>query len=92
MTSNKVQTSLRIDKNVLYESKKIFNKLGMNFSEAVNIFTSMVVQHNGLPFDVKLPNDETVKAIKDAKTNKNMTSYSLDEMKELLNGNGDKTT
>jgi len=48
----KVQTSLRIDKETLEESKAILGSLGLNFSEAVNMFAAMVVQEKGLPFDV----------------------------------------
>ncbi len=55
----KVQTSLRIDKNSLSDAKEILNEVGMNFSEAVNIFTKMIVKHKGLPFEVKIPNNET---------------------------------
>jgi len=54
----KVQTSLRIDKNSLADAKEILNEVGMNFSEAVNIFTKMIVKHKGLPFEVKIPNNE----------------------------------
>jgi len=54
----KVQTSLRIEQNSLKDAKKILEEMGMNFSEAVNIFTKMIVAHRGLPFDVKLPNNE----------------------------------
>ena len=48
----KVQTSLRLEEETFTEAKKILKSLGLNFSEAVNIFTSMVVQERGLPFDV----------------------------------------
>jgi DNA-damage-inducible protein J len=54
----KVQTSLRIDKTSLADAQEILNEVGMNFSEAVNIFTKMIVKHKGLPFEVKIPNDE----------------------------------
>jgi len=54
----KVQTSLRIDKTSLADAKEILDQMGMNFSEAVNIFTKMIVSHRGLPFEVKLPNSE----------------------------------
>ncbi len=50
----KVQTSLRLEEQTLREAKEILASLGMNFTEAVNIFASMVVQERGLPFDVKL--------------------------------------
>ena len=54
----KVQTSLRIDKTSLADAKEILNEMGMNFSEAVNIFTKMIVSHRGLPFELKIPNNE----------------------------------
>ena len=54
----KVQTSLRIEQTSLQDAKKILDEMGMNFSEAVNIFTKMIVSHRGLPFEVKLPNNE----------------------------------
>ena len=50
----KVQTSLRIEEKSLKEAKEILSNLGLNFSEAVNMFTAMIVQEGGLPFDVKV--------------------------------------
>lgn len=38
----------------LVQAKEILKSLGMNFTEAVNIFTAMVVQERGLPFDATL--------------------------------------
>jgi len=50
---SKVQTSLRLEEETFNEAKEILKSLGMNFTEAVNVFASMVVQERGLPFDVK---------------------------------------
>ena len=60
---SKVQTSLRLDSDKLSEAKEILKNLGLNFTEAVNIFTNMVVANKGLPFDVKLPTKEFKKSI-----------------------------
>lgn len=49
----KVQTSLRMEEETLNEAKSILKDLGMNFTEAVNVFAAKVVQERGLPFDVK---------------------------------------
>lgn len=62
----KVQTSMRIEESTFNEAKAILASLGMNFTDAVNIFVSMVVQAKGLPFEVKLPNAETLQAMKEA--------------------------
>lgn len=51
---SKVQTSLRLEEETFNEAKAILKSLGMNFTEAVNIFASLVVQERGLPFDVKV--------------------------------------
>jgi len=77
----KVQTSLRLDKESLAEAKEILKSLGLNFTEAVNIFTNMVVQERGLPFEVKIPNKETLKAIKELE-NGETEKVTLDELKE----------
>ncbi len=78
---SKVQTSLRIDEESLHEAKAILNSLGMNFTEAVNVFTSMVVLHKGLPFEVKIPNKATDKVSKEAREGINVDNFLLDEIK-----------
>lgn len=82
--SSKVQTSLRIDADKLHEAKKILTHLGLNFSEAVNIFTNMVVSKRGLPFEVALPNEETAAAMKEVRASKNIESVDLETLKDEL--------
>ncbi|MBD3795708.1 MAG: type II toxin-antitoxin system RelB/DinJ family antitoxin [Epsilonproteobacteria bacterium] len=81
----KVQTSLRLEKRKFLEAKEILAQLGLNFSEAVNIFTSMIVQTKGLPFEIKIPNDETKKAIQEARTGTNSEIITLEEPKNIRN-------
>jgi len=78
---SKIQTSLRVEEKTLNEAKVILNSLGMNFSEAVNVFTSMVVQTKGLPFEVKIPNKLTSQVIKEAKQGVDVDDFSLDELR-----------
>jgi len=79
--SAKVQTSLRLDEDVFIEAKQILKSLGLNFTEAVNIFTNMVVQEKGLPFEVKIPNKDTLKAFKELEDGETQP-ITLDELKE----------
>ena len=65
---SKVQTSLRLDEDKFSEAKEILKNLGLNFTEAVNIFTSMVVANKGLPFDVKIPTKEFKNSIDELET------------------------
>ena len=79
--SAKVQTSLRLDEDVFIEAKQILKSLGLNFTEAVNIFTNMVVQEKGLPFEIKIPNKDTLKAFKELEDGETQP-ITLDELKE----------
>ena len=83
---SKVQTSLRLDEDKFSEAKEILKSLGLNFTEAVNIFTSMVVANKGLPFDVKIPTTEFENSIDELET-KNGQSFKTtkDLFKDLDN-------
>ena len=37
---------------------KILSRLGINHSEAINIFYSLIEEYNGLPFELRIPDDE----------------------------------
>jgi len=77
---SKVQTSLRLEEETFNEAKSILKSLGMNFTEAVNVFASMVVQERGLPFDVKLPNEETQEVIEESRKGIGVSDFSFDEL------------
>jgi DNA-damage-inducible protein J len=82
----KVQTSLRLDADKLSEAKEILKSLGLNFTDAVNIFTNMVVANKGLPFDVKLPTKEFKKSIDELENKKGKSFKDVDELfKDLDN-------
>lgn len=36
---------------------KILSRLGLNHSEAINIFYSLIEEYQGFPFDLKLPDE-----------------------------------
>ena len=82
--STKTQTSLRLDQKKLAEAKQILAELGLNFSEAVNIFTNLIVAKQGLPFNVTLPNKETQAAMRDVRARKNLKTSSLKQLKREL--------
>jgi len=76
----KVQTSLRLDADKLSEAKEILKSLGLNFTDAVNIFTNMVVANKGLPFDVKIPTKEFKASINELENKKGKSFKTADEL------------
>jgi len=82
----KMQTSIRVEKEFYEEAKEIFKKLGINFTDAVNIFLAKVTMEKGLPFELKLPSEEVEKRAKNLEKNKNTKTYS--NSKELFDDLG----
>jgi DNA-damage-inducible protein J len=81
----KIHTTIRVDEEVYMESRKILERLGLNFSQAVNIFLTLVKENRGLPFEVKLPNAETMKVIEEIEKGENLIEVeNLEELKEYL--------
>lgn len=78
--SRKETTSIKLDMEIKAKAKEIFKELGITMGEAVNIFLTQVALHKGLPFEVKIPNDKTKKAIEEARKGINMESISIEEM------------
>jgi len=77
----KTQTTIRVDQNNYTQAKTILKYLGLSYSQAVNIFNSMIVSTKGLPFEVKIPNNETVQAMEEAR-NLEGDFVTLDELKK----------
>ncbi|TFG91119.1 MAG: type II toxin-antitoxin system RelB/DinJ family antitoxin [Candidatus Atribacteria bacterium] len=65
----------RVDPDRKADAEKVLNKLGISTTEAINLFLSQVRLRRGLPFDVKIPNKTTRKAMKDAEEDRNLSSY-----------------
>jgi DNA-damage-inducible protein J len=62
----KTQTTIRVDQENYLQAKEILKYLGLSYSQAINVFNNMIVYHKGLPFEIKIPNDETLAAISEA--------------------------
>jgi len=82
--NNKTRTNVYLDTAMKEQAKEIFKQYDMGLSDAFNIFLSQSVMEKGIPFQIKIPNDETIQAIKDAREGKNMTKTTLGELKKEI--------
>ena len=53
-------TTVRIEERTKLQAEKILKSLGMNTSQAINMFLKQVVLRKGIPFEINIPNDETL--------------------------------
>ncbi|MCP5495274.1 MAG: type II toxin-antitoxin system RelB/DinJ family antitoxin [Leptospiraceae bacterium] len=74
----------RIEPRLKNDVEKIFQELGISPTQAITMFYKQVILNNGLPFEVKIPNAKTMKTIIEGRSNKNMHTTSIEELKEQI--------
>ncbi len=57
----------RIDSGLKNEVEAIFHELGLTTSQAITLFLKKVKIEKGIPFELKIPNETTIKAMNEAK-------------------------
>ncbi|MBU2444003.1 MAG: type II toxin-antitoxin system RelB/DinJ family antitoxin [Bacteroidetes bacterium] len=75
----------RVEPKLKKESMKVLKKLGLSESEGIRLLLKGLVIHQGIPFEFKVPNEETIRAIEDAEKGNTIGPFnSIEElMKEL---------
>jgi len=74
----------RVDAKLKEETEKIFSEIGLTTSQAITLFLKSVKRERGIPFELKIPNETTLKAMKEAKEGINMEETTLEEMIEEI--------
>ena len=60
--------NIHVNDKVKKEAETIFKSLGLNMLVAMNLFLKKCINENGIPFDLKIPNRETIETMEE--TNK----------------------
>ncbi len=78
--------TVRIDPDIKNKAAEYLKQIGLTTSEATRLFLHSVVLHKGLPFELKIPNEETEKALQESKEGKNVIKHT--SSKELFDDLG----
>ena len=62
----------------------ILKNLGLNISTSIELFYRQVIAQKGLPFEMRVPTKETVKAIENSRQGKGQTFASSEELFDNL--------
>ncbi len=78
----------RIEPELKRDAEAVLSELGLSTSEAITLFLRQVTLRQGLPFPVNIPNQETRKAIAEARGRVDLETYATveewsDEMRKL---------
>jgi len=71
----KIQTSVRVEDVFYKEAKEVFQRFGLSFGDAVNIFLAKVAMEKGIPFDLTLPKKELKQRLQNIETDTNIQTY-----------------
>jgi len=62
----------RIEPNLKEEVEKLFRKMGLTTTEAINLFYRQVKLRNGLPFNIVIPNKTTERTFRNTDAKRNL--------------------
>ena len=68
-----IPTQIRIEESTKKQAVELLEGLGLNLSDAVNIFLRQVILQKGIPFEIKYPEEtlefkpEVIEAMEEAK-------------------------
>jgi DNA-damage-inducible protein J len=79
MSKNVVITAIT-DAELKVKVEKILTDIGITPNQAVNLFYTQILLHNGLPFDLNIPNETTVLAMNDTEQKIGKTFNSVDDL------------
>ena len=75
----------RMEPDLKRQAEALFSELGLSTTEAITLFYKQVTVHRGLPFDVRVPNAETIDALRQARDRDGLNEYaSMDDFKARL--------
>lgn len=63
----------RIEPKLKTDAEYILRELGLSPTEAVTLFYRQIQMRRGLPFEVRIPNEVTLKTFQDTDAGKNIT-------------------
>ena len=72
----------RVNPKLKGDVEHILSQLGITTSQAITMFFEQIKINRGIPFQLKLPNEETLQAMTDARNNANLKPFSLDSIKK----------
>lgn len=80
-----ISTSIRLDASAKEAAYQVFDQLGIKPAQAINLFLKQVAWQKGIPFELKIPNAETIAAIEETYTDTDAKGYdSFAQLREEL--------
>lgn len=70
----------RIEPDLKDQAESILHEVGLTSAEAIRLFYKQICLSKGLPFEVRIPNKKTMKALQDANMRKTHKAKSVRDL------------
>jgi DNA-damage-inducible protein J len=81
MSTNKTASARAlIDPKIKEEAESILKELGLSVSKSFELYYRQIIAHRGLPFELRIPNEKTMKAIENSRQGKGKKFSSTEEL------------
>jgi DNA-damage-inducible protein J len=77
-------THARMTPEVKRQAESILKDLGLSISAAHEIYYRQIIAHHGIPFDLRIPNERTIKAMEEAREGKGKKYGTVKDLFENL--------
>jgi len=72
----------RVDPTVKKDAQEILKKLNITMSEAISMYLSQITLQQGIPFELKIPNELTAKTLRDTENGRGL--HKVDSVDHLF--------
>ena len=69
-----------IDPQIKKEAEAILKELGLSVSKSFELYYRQIIAHRGLPFELKIPNDKTMRAIENSRQGRGKIFSSAEDL------------
>jgi DNA-damage-inducible protein J len=76
---------VRVDQDLKAEATETLEKMGLSLSDAVRLLLTRIAREKALPFEVRVPNAETLAAMEAGDRGEVFSASSMEEMMTKLN-------
>lgn len=80
MNKTTITQTNRVKNALKHEAETILQELGIPMALAQDLFYRQIIAYKGLPFELRIPNKTTIKAMEDARTGKGQQYATVAEM------------
>jgi DNA-damage-inducible protein J len=67
--------NVRLDESLMTEVHAIFSTLGISTGDALTLIYNQVKLHRGFPFELKVPTDHTIEAMREGEQPEKLKAY-----------------